>query len=243
MPPEPSIKQRIRAGDILAGLRVSTTISQESLEALLSQGDYDYLYVDSQHEALNEQQLAAFCAVAEGLGLPVQLRIPHTRHTYLIGRYLDFGPSMIMVPEVETEASIDEAIRYFYYPPLGQRSWGGTARHGLAARQGNLDRLEYAAWWNQTGALAIQIESLEAVINAGKLAKAGVDVVGFGPNDLMFSLEAHPKSPFKTVEACIAHVAEQLAGTNIRLSMAAATPEERQRYLDLGVTLFLPAVR
>ena len=67
----------------------------------------------------------------------------------------------------------------------------------------------------------------------------GVVVVTFGPNDLSFSLEGHPEYPLQDVDDCMRNVAAQLKGTNIRLALGTATkPSERQKYLDIGITLF-----
>ena len=233
-----SWKQRIRAGEIITGVGASIDFTRTQLEDLLSKGSYDYVYIDGQHTPLDEQKLAAFCAMAEALDMPVHFRIPHTRHTYLIGRYLDLGPTGILVPEVSRVEEVEEAIAYFYYPQVGRRSWGGETRVGLRARNGTVSRLEYADWWNRTGVLGIQIESVEAVVRAGQLARAGVDLLSFGPNDLMFSIEAHPTFPFRTVDACIQHVAEQVQGTTTRLSVGAAAPGSREKYLEMGVTMF-----
>ena len=74
--------------------------------------------MDAQHGPFNEAQLMAFCIMAQDLNLPVQIRIKHTQHAYLIGNYLDLGPSGIMVPEVENEAIVDEALNAFYYPQM-----------------------------------------------------------------------------------------------------------------------------
>ena len=237
-----SLKQRIHNGDIIVSLRVSVTSSRAELEAALAKGQYDLLYLDGQHTAFSEDQLVSFCATAEDLGLPVQFRLPHTRQTYLIGRYLDFGLAAILVPEVMEEATVDEAIAYTYYPQVGRRSWGGVARHGLKARGGQAERREYAAWWNNYAVLAIQLESIEGISNARKLAKSGVDYVAFGPNDLQFSLEGHPEYPLQTVDDCMRNVAEQLKGSGVRLGMAVTTrPEERDKYLEMGITIFQEA--
>ena len=166
----------------------------------------------------------------------MQLRIPHTRHAYLVGRFLDFGFSAVLVPEVMEPETVDDAIAFAYYGPIGRRSWGGMARRGLDK---GLDRLAYAAWWNDYVILGIQIESVEAVSNIGKLAKPGVSVITFGPNDLSFSLDDHPEYPLRSVEDCMRNVAAQLEGTRIRMAMGTATePEERDKYLEIGVTLF-----
>ena len=75
--------------------------------------------------------------------------------------------------------------------------------------------------------------------NVRKLAKPGVHVVTFGPNDLSFSLDDHPEYPLRTVDDCMRNVAAQLAGTDVRLAMGTDTqPEERDKYLEIGITLF-----
>jgi 2-keto-3-deoxy-L-rhamnonate aldolase RhmA len=232
-----TLKQRIRQGDVVVALRVPVTIGRTQVEDALAKGSYDFLYIDGQHTAFSEDQLVSFCALAEELNLPVQFRIPHTRHTYLIGRYLDLGPTSIMVPETETVATVEEAIAYAYYPPVGQRSWGGIARR--KAPTGQTGRRAYADWWNNYVVLTLQLESVAAITNARRLARPGVDALAFGPNDLEFSLELHPEYPLRTVDECMRNVAAQLHGTGVRLSMAVPTvAAEREKYLAMGVTIF-----
>lgn len=237
MPTTATLKQRIQQGEVVVALRVLVTIGRAQLEDALAKGTYDFLYLDGQHTAFSDDQLVHFCAMAEELKLPVQFRIPHTRHTYLIGRYLDLGPTSIMVPEVETMATVEEAISYAYYPPIGQRSWGGVARR--QAPQGQRERRAYADWWNDYVVLTLQLESVHAITNAGSLAKPGVDALAFGPNDLEFSLEMHPDFPLRTVDACMRNVAAQVQGSGVRLSMAVPTiAAEREKFLEMGVTIF-----
>lgn len=231
-----TLRERIKAGEVLVALRGSLATTQSELADIWATGRYDYIWIDGQHTAFTERQLVDYCAAAEALGIDVQLRLPHTRFAHMAGRYLDFGLSAILVPEVMEEATVDEVIAYAYYPQIGRRSWGGTARRGLS--QG-LDRLSYAAWWNDYVIVGIQVESAEAVTNVRKLAKPGISVVTFGPNDLSFSLEGHPAYPLQTVDDCMRNVAEQLQGTGVRLAMGTATkPAERDKYLEIGITLF-----
>lgn len=234
-----TLRQRIRAGEVLVALRGSLTMSKDELAAVLAKGSYDYIWIDSQHTAYSDAALVAYCAAAEDLGIDVQLRIQHTYQAHMVGRYLDLGPSAVLVPEVMEESTVDDALAYAYYGPIGRRSWGGGARRGLRGVAKGLDRLSYAAWWNDYVLLGIQVESVEAVTNIRKLAKPGVSVVTFGPNDLSFSLEDHPEFPLRTVDECMRNVADQLAGTGIRIAMGTPTkPEERGKYLEMGVTLF-----
>jgi 2-keto-3-deoxy-L-rhamnonate aldolase RhmA len=232
---EKTLKQRIRDKEKVYGIAASISASRDELAAILAQGDYDFVSTDSQHAAFNEERLVAFCKMAAEFGMPVQFRIKHTRHTYLIGNLLDLGPSGVETPQVELESTADEAVANFYYPPIGVRSWGGAARVGTQGR----DRLEYAKWWSEYGVLWLQIESVAAVTHARKLAKPGVDCLSFGPADLTFSLEAYPHHPFKTVDDCVRHVAEQLAGTSVAVCFRNGRPESREKYAAMGVTVFL----
>lgn len=234
-----TLRQRMKDGDVMVALRGSLQTTKEELADIWATGIYDYIWIDSQHTPLNEHDLVNYCAAAEEIGADVQLRIPHTWDAHKVGRYLDFGPSAVLVPEVMEEKTVDDAISFAYYGPIGRRSWGGAGRRGVHGAAKGMNRLEYAAWWNDYVILGIQVESVEAVTNIQKLAKPGVSVVTFGPNDLSFSLEDHPEFPLRTVHECMRNVAAQLEGTGIRIAMGTGTkPEERQEYLDMGVTLF-----
>jgi 2-keto-3-deoxy-L-rhamnonate aldolase RhmA len=232
-----TLRQRIKAGEVLVALRGSLTTTKDELADIWSTGRYDYIWIDGQHTPFTERQLVDYCIAAEELDIDVQLRIPHTRHAYLVGRFLDFGPSAVLVPEVMEPETVDDAIAYAYYGPIGRRSWGGEFRRGLQTV--GSDRLAYAAWWNEYVILAIQVESVEAVTNIRKLAKPGVNVVTFGPNDLSFNIDDHPEYPLQNVDDCMRNVAAQLADTDIRLAMGTTTkPEERDKYMEIGITLF-----
>ncbi len=231
-----SLKQRIRRGDIVIGVSAPVSADKSQLEDILGKDSYSFLSVDSQHAPYNEEKLVEFCAVAAELGVPVQFRIKHTRHAYLIGNILDLGPLGIEIPIVEDEATVDEALEAFYYPQVGRRSWGGAARYGIEGRD---DRLQYADWWNRTGILCLQMESVRAVTNVRKLAKPGVDCLTWGPNDLLYDLEAHPEHPFKSVDDCVRHALKQLQGADTRISFRSYLPENRNKYIDMGVTVLM----
>ena len=234
-----TLRQRIRDGEVLVALRGSLRTTKSELADIWATDRYDYIWIDGQHTAFSEEALVTYCNAAEDLGIDVQLRIPHTRHAYLVGRYMDLGCSAVLVPEVMEEDTVNDALAYAYYPQIGRRSWGGEARRGMRSVTKGMDRLEYAEWWNDYVVLGIQAESVEAVTNIQKLAKPGVAVVTFGPNDLSFNMEGHEGYPLTSVDDCMRNVATQLDGTGIRLAMGTGTkPEEREKYLTMGITMF-----
>ena len=231
-----SIKERIRIGQTILGLHVPITLEGDRIQSILDRTPYDFLWVDAQHAPLNEERLVSFCAVAGDLGLPVQLRIKHTHQVYMIGNYLDLGPSGVEVPQVEDESTVDQAISSFYYPPTGMRSVGGVTRVGSSERS---DRIEYARWWADYGVLWVQIESVKAVTKSRQLARPGVDCLSLGPQDLTFSLESHADPPLKTVDECIGHLVEQLKDTTVAVCHRTKALDSRQKYLDMGVRVLL----
>jgi len=231
-----SLKQRIHQGEIIIGRVASIMSEPDDLRSILGEGGFDFISTDSQHSAFNEERLVTFCDVADEFDVPVQFRIKHTRNAYLIGNYLDLGPTGIEVPQVETESIVGEALDAFYYPQKGKRSWGGASRKIASSHSG---RLEYAQWWNENGILWMQIESINAVTNARKLAKPGVDCLSFGPSDLSFSIESYPNHSLQTVDDCALHVAEQLKGTGVAVCLRGVAAENRDRYIDMGITMFL----
>lgn len=242
MTTEKNLRARIAAGEEVVALRSNIEWSKDELAAIWAKGDYDFIWLDGQHSAYSDHLLVDFTGAAEQLGIPVQLRIPHTRDAHKVGRFYDLGPTGTLVPEVMEESTVQDALEFAYYGPIGRRSWGGANRLGVRAKTAPGPRLAYAAWWNNTVLLSIQIESVETVTNIARLVKPGITHVTFGPNDLQFSLELHPDYPLQTVEACMQNVADQLKGTNIRIAMGTPTsPDERQAYRDLGVTIFQAA--
>ncbi len=237
-----NLRARIAAGDELVALRADIGWSQEQLAAAWGDGEYQLIWLDAQHSPYSDHALISFTVSAEELGIPVQLRIPHTRDAHKVGRFFDLGVTGALVPEVMESATVQDALDFAYYGPVGRRSWGGPNRLGLRTRTAPTARLEYAAWWNEIALLSLQIESVETVTNIARLVRPGITHVTWGPNDLEFSLDLHPEYPLRTVEACMKNVAEQLERTGIRIAMGTATtPAERQKYRDLGVTIFQAA--
>src|SRR5258708_5866317 len=236
------MRARIAAGDELVALRGDISWTKEKLAGIWGNGQYDFIWMDAQRSAYSDHHLVSFTGAAEELGIPVQLRIPHTRDAHKVGRYFDLGISGALVPEVMESATVQDALDFAYYGPLGRRSWGGANRLGVRSRTAPTARREYAAWWNGTVLLSIQIESVETVTNIGRLVRSGITHVTWGPNDLEFSLDLHPEYPLRTVEACMQNVAEQLKDTGIRIAMGTTTTAaERQKYRDVGVTIFQAA--
>jgi 4-hydroxy-2-oxoheptanedioate aldolase len=203
-------------GEAIRTAAAAVDASRGQLEEIIKKsGKVDLFSLDGQHRPLpDERDLVKFCKLAEELGAGVQLRIPHVRLAFMTGRFADLGVLAIMVPLVEEAGTAEEAINNFYYPPLGNRSWGGEFRYG---EKPPTDRLKYSQWWNGTGMLGFQIETLRGALNARNIVKPGVDWISWGPGDMSFDIERHSNSPFKTLDEAHSYVIEQLKGFDVRV--------------------------
>ena len=187
-----NLRARIAAGEELVMLRGDIGWSTEQLAAAWAGGTYDFIWLDSQHSPYSDHHLVSFSASAEQLGIPVQLRIPHTREAHKVGRFFDLGITGALVPEVMEASTVQDAIDFAYYGPIGRRSWGGVNRLGLRNHAAPTARRAYADWWNTTVLLSIQIESVETVRNIARLVRPEITHVTWGPNDLSFRWRSMP---------------------------------------------------
>ena len=241
---EKNVKQRMRDGEVIICKGMPLVSDLGDVKATLEAGGFDLLQCDSQHVPFNEEHLIPYCNLAEEYDVPVLFRIKNTRLAYQIGNWADLGPTAFEVPQVESEAMVDEALNALYYPPVGNRSWGPAYGFGFTPDR---ERVEYANWWNETCILMLQVESINAVTNAGKFAKAGVDCISFGPADLTINLGMYPHHPLSLPSSdhhilsdeIVRHVGDQLRGTGVSIFLRGVAPEDRDRYIDMGVNVFL----
>ena len=235
-----NLKQRIVGGERVVGVSVRMNWDGPAIKEMVDSGNYDYVAVDAQHGPLDERMLVQFCQAANALDVPVQLRIKHASLAFLIGNMLDLGPSMIEVPQVNELDTVQMSSNAFYYPQRGKRSWGPAFSPG---REAHVDRLEYADWWNSHGLLWMQLESIRAVTQAKDFGDAGASVVSWGPNDLAFDREANPYHPLETDDDCIEHVLAQLRDEDSTLCLRTYSPEQQDRYFEMGATMFMDESR
>ena len=88
----------------------------------------DWLCLDAQHGAFDD---AAVVATMQALAVlrerpPIAVRVAEVSDT-LIGRALDAGADVVIVPMVETADDARTAAAAAHYPPAGRRSWGPMA--------------------------------------------------------------------------------------------------------------------
>lgn len=145
----------------------------------------DFVFIDTEHIALDRHQLSWMCQVYSALGLPPLVRIA-APDPYQAAMALDGGAAGIVVPYVETPAQARELYGAVKLRPIkGERLARLVA--GTDAAEPELQRYLEAS--NRDTLLVLNIESqpgLEALDDI--LAVPGIDALLIGPHDLSCSL-------------------------------------------------------
>jgi 4-hydroxy-2-oxoheptanedioate aldolase len=141
---------------------------------------YDWLTLDLEHAPVDLHQASIIFGAIADLGCVPLARVPQGSHDH-IKRVLDAGAFGIVVPMVDTVEQARTAIRAAKYPPVGNRSLGGS----LSALNFDCSSTEYFKKANDEILVVLQTESPTGIANAEAIySQPGVDAIFVGPVDL-----------------------------------------------------------
>jgi 4-hydroxy-2-oxoheptanedioate aldolase len=177
------LTQRLSTQRALLGLVQSHP--NPALTEMAGLSGYDFVFLDAEHGVLSDNDFVQACRTAAVNGTLCMARVAgHDPHS--VGRYLDMGADVIVVPNVSTAEQANRMARAMLYPPQGTRSFGAAFHR--STRYG-LDVMAHLQSPRAGTSLLVMIESRLGVENAaGILAVEGVDGVIVGPFDLAFDM-------------------------------------------------------
>jgi 2-keto-3-deoxy-L-rhamnonate aldolase RhmA len=176
------------AANLRAGRRAYGTLivspSPRWPEAVAGLG-LDFVFIDTEHIALDRAQLSWMCQTYRAVGLPPIVRIP-SPDPYLACMALDGGAAGIVAPYVETVEQVQALRGAVKFRPLkGERL--ALALHQPESLEPEL--IAYLQNNNRDSLLIINIESRPALDRLDELLDVpDVDAVLIGPHDLSCSL-------------------------------------------------------
>lgn len=176
------IRRKIAARELVVGSHVS--LLDSSVSELLACVGFDFLWIDTEHSAIDRGALQHHLVAAQAGGAAAFVRIPWN-DPVLAKPVLEMGPAGVIFPWVCTAEQAKAAVAACLYPPAGVRGFGPRR----AVRYGAIPSDQYireaaGSFWR-----IMQIEHVEAVRNLEAIVVVeGVDAIVVGPNDLSGSL-------------------------------------------------------
>jgi 4-hydroxy-2-oxoheptanedioate aldolase len=223
-----SLRMRLQAGEVLYGswLSLGSSLSAE----ILARAGFDWLVIDMEHGAGGFRELLHQLQAIEATPAVPLVRVAFNE-PWLIKRTLDFGPSGLVVPLVESSEQAKQGVRAMRYPPAGMR---GVAAMTRPAGFGT-DFTRYHATADDLLTTVIQVETTEAVENAEAIAAVpGVDVLFMGPLDLTTSLGVSQQLESEIVQSALRCVEEAARKNGKALGILLPDCKAVAKYKALG---------
>jgi 4-hydroxy-2-oxoheptanedioate aldolase len=224
------VKRALKAGQPAVG----TWLSLGSITAsrFLARAGFAWLTVDLEHSLVDwETATHMFGAIADA-GCLALARVPSNRHEN-IKRVLDNGAHGIVVPMVNSREEAQAAVAAALYPPVGNRSVGGSV-HALNFQATAND---YYARANDEVLIVLQCEHIRAVQDADAIFSVpGIDAIFVGPNDLAASMRSKDGKPpgGEATREAMRHVLETCRKHKVAPGLHCTSAEEALARIEDG---------
>jgi 2-keto-3-deoxy-L-rhamnonate aldolase RhmA len=225
----------LHAGERVYGTMIVST--SPHWPAAVKSAGVDFVFIDTEHIAIDRTTLAWMCQCYRALGLAPLVRIP-SPDPYQATVALDNGASGVIAPYVETSEQVRQLRGAVKFRPLKGRvleeALNGERELDAAASQYVHERCA-------ENVLLVNIESTPALAALdGILAVADIDAVLIGPHDLSCSLGvpeqyAHPCFE-KAVQTIIAKVRAHGVGVGVHYWWGI---EDELRWVKAGANLIV----
>jgi 4-hydroxy-2-oxoheptanedioate aldolase len=178
-----SLQERLSTKRALIGF-LQTSPSLELAE-MAGMCGCDFLLLDGEHGVFSERDYLQTLQVLAAVNVLAMVRL-RNHDAQALGRYMDMGVDVIVVPNVATAEQATVLVRAMDYPPTGTRGFGASLHRGT--RYG-MDVVSHLKAPREGVSLLVIIESALGVANVDDiLAVDGVDGVIVGPFDLAADL-------------------------------------------------------
>jgi 4-hydroxy-2-oxoheptanedioate aldolase len=230
-----ALKQALRAGRRVYGtLIVSPSPRWPDTVAKLG---LDFVFIDTEHIALDRHQLSWMCQTYRALGLPPIVRIP-SPDPYAATMTLDGGATGIIAPYVETVEQVETLRGAVKLRPLKGERLATALRDGRTIEpelQSYLDRA------NAESLLVINIESTPALARLDELLRVpGLDAVLIGPHDLSCSLGIPERYDDPRFEAAVLDIIRRARAAGVAAGIHWwGSPDRFTAWTEAGLNLII----
>ena len=226
-----ALRERLRAGDVLAGTWIKTP--HPHVVEVLALSPLDLLVLDAEHAPFDRGSLDQCILAARAGGIPVLVRPPSAAHEYILNA-LDLGADGVILPHIRTAADAEDAVKACHYVS-GGRGYAGSSR---AAGYTSKGMAKHRADARNVIVIA-QIEDIEGVDNIDAIAAvAGIDALFIGRADLTIAYGAQTPDDAVVIDAVTRIVAAgKAAGRTTGMFLGRAG--DVQVWREQGSSLFI----
>lgn len=227
---ENKVKRTLKGGGVSIGTMIfefnTTGISRIAAEA-----DAEFVIFDMEHTGWSVETVRTLIATSRTADIVPIVRVPTTEY-HFFARTLDVGAMGLMVPMVETEEQAQLIVQSSKYPQMGRRGAAFGVAHDDYAGGDILAKMTSA---NEEGLLIAQIETVQGVQNADKIAATdGIDVLWIGHFDLTNSMKIPGQFDHPAFQRVVARVVDACQQHGKAAGFMASTVEEGRAFLEKG---------
>ncbi len=194
---------------------------------------FDCGIVDAEHGMFGTEVSLELLRGCDASGLASLYRVPCLDH-HRIGQALDFGASGVMIPNIQTQADAQAAVRAAKYYPHGDRGVNPFTR---GAKYNSADEHpDYYQKANHETAVVLQIEGTEGINNLDAILEVpGIDCIFIGPFDLSQSLGIPGQVNDPRVQDAIRDIVQKAKRKNIAVGSFTPSMEQAQSFCRMGI--------
>jgi 2-keto-3-deoxy-L-rhamnonate aldolase RhmA len=232
-----SLKAKLRAGQRVVG--VLLTIHNPELVELFGHLGYDFVFIDGQHGGVSVEMSRQLMRAAELTGMTALVRVQRNDPS-LILEYLDAGAGGIIVPDVNSRADAEAAVRAIKYPPMGNRGAMGASRasfYGTTQSAG-----EYFRRANEETMFCPILENKVVLDQLPEImGVVGIDAVLIGPSDLALTMGVIGGWSEPEVQAAVDKIAAAAVAAGRPYAVVALDHADGRRLIDQGCQMLMVA--
>ncbi len=226
-----NFREKLRAGDLLAGTWVKTP--HPHIVEVLCLSSLDCLVLDAEHAPFDRAALDLCILAARAGGTTVLVRPQSASHEQILSA-LDCGADGVILPHICSAADAEDAVKACHYVS-GGRGYAGSSRAAGYTTKGMAKHRADAK-----GVIVIaQIEDIDGVDNIEAIAAVeGIDALFIGRADLTISYGAETPDDAIVINAVDRIVAAGKATgrtTGMFLGRVGDVPQWREK----GASLFI----
>ncbi|WP_232678993.1 HpcH/HpaI aldolase/citrate lyase family protein [Nocardioides sp. R-C-SC26] len=210
-----------------------TLLQEPAVGEILGRSGYDFLVVDTEHAAADEQTVLAMVRGAQAAGCTPLIRLRHGDPKEILWA-LDTGAGGVVVPILESGEQARSVVDAAHYPPRGRRTVCSATRaagHGTARG----DFAEYLDWADQNVLTIGLVETRRGVECIDEILTAGIDVVMVGRADLSLDMGLGYAPWHPEVVAAAEEVVEKTIAAGATAGVLAYSTPEAKEWIARGV--------